>query len=133
MKQNKRPSRKHRRRPKNLLAEYNRRQRNHVWLETHIWHAKRFHMIEKWGYKLPWKPTDKSLRACYRASTRKCLIQVINMYNAMTEIVCTCTNVSECILNYTFYDSLFWRDFFYFGSHVGKPHLLSSSFEEKFS
>lgn len=75
-KQNKRPSRKHRRRPKNLLAEYNRRKRKHVWLETHIWHAKRFHMIEKWGCKLPWRPTDKSSRACYRATTKHCLIQV---------------------------------------------------------
>jgi hypothetical protein len=26
------------------LSEYNRRQRTAKWLETHIWHAKRFHM-----------------------------------------------------------------------------------------
>jgi hypothetical protein len=26
------------------LCEYNRRQRKAQWLETHIWHAKRFHM-----------------------------------------------------------------------------------------
>lgn len=38
----KRPSRRYRRRPQNLLSEYNRRQRNHIWLETHIWHAKRY-------------------------------------------------------------------------------------------
>lgn len=85
-KQNKRPSRKHRRRPKNLLAEYTRRQRKHVWLETHIWHAKRFHMIEKWGCKIPWKPTEKNVRACYRASTQHCLIQV-NMLWCQVNIV----------------------------------------------
>lgn len=69
------PSRKFRRRPKNLLEEYNRRQRKHVWLETHIWHAKRFKMEEKWGYKIPLQPTDKSKRACYRSTKHHCLIQ----------------------------------------------------------
>ncbi|XP_033736638.1 ribonucleases P/MRP protein subunit POP1-like [Pecten maximus] len=69
------PSRKFRRRPKNLLDEYNRRQRKHVWLETHIWHAKRFKMEEKWGYKIPIQPTDKSKRASYRSTKRHCLIQ----------------------------------------------------------
>ncbi|KAL4237001.1 Ribonucleases P/MRP protein subunit pop1 [Mactra antiquata] len=68
-------SRFHRRRPKNLRDEYNRRKRKHVWLETHIWHAKRFHMIEKWGFKIPWKPTMKSERACYRATSKHCLLQ----------------------------------------------------------
>ncbi|VDN44076.1 unnamed protein product, partial [Gongylonema pulchrum] len=44
------PSRFWRRRPRNLLLNYVRRQRKQIWLETHIWHAKRFRMIEKWGY-----------------------------------------------------------------------------------
>ncbi|MCP9258126.1 hypothetical protein DINM_002644 [Dirofilaria immitis] len=35
-----------RRRPRNLLLNYIRRQRKHIWLETHIWHAKRFRMIQ---------------------------------------------------------------------------------------
>ena len=61
----KRPSRKYRRRPKNLLAEYNRRQRNNVWMETHIWHAKRFKMDNKWGYRIPINPTQKGTRAAY--------------------------------------------------------------------
>lgn len=72
----KRPSRKFRRRPSNLLQEYNRRQRKNAWLETHIWHAKRFHMLERWGYKLPNYPNDKAYRACYRATAKHCLIQV---------------------------------------------------------
>lgn len=76
----KRPRRKYRRRPANLLDDYNRRQRQFIWLETHIWHAKRFHMIEKWGYKLPNFPNDKSYRACYRASAKLCLIQDISYY-----------------------------------------------------
>lgn len=74
----KRPSRKHRRKPQNLLLEYNRRQRRHAWLETHIWHAKRFHMIEKWGYKLAKSSCDKTFRSSYRATTKHCLIQDIS-------------------------------------------------------
>ena len=70
------PSRRHRRRPSNLLSEYQRRQRNNAWLETHIWHAKRFKMTTAWGYRLPLHPSDKSLRACYRATTYHCLLQV---------------------------------------------------------
>lgn len=76
----KRPSRKHRRRPQNLLKDYLRRQRKHKWLETHIWHAKRFHMIEKWGYKLPYASCDKTFRSCYRATAEHCLIQDISFY-----------------------------------------------------
>ncbi|XP_023934193.2 ribonucleases P/MRP protein subunit POP1 [Bicyclus anynana] len=76
----KRPSRKYRRRATNLLDEYNRRQRRHVWLETHIWHAKRFHMIERWGHRIAYRPCDKAFRACYRASSAHCLIQDISYY-----------------------------------------------------
>ncbi|CAG4947396.1 unnamed protein product [Parnassius apollo] len=76
----KRPSRKYRRRPSNLLNEYNRRQKKNIWLETHIWHAKRFHMIERWGYRLADRPCDKAFRACYRASSAHCLLQDISYY-----------------------------------------------------
>ncbi|CAH0729854.1 unnamed protein product, partial [Brenthis ino] len=76
----KRPSRKHRRRPTNLLEEYNRRQKRNVWLETHIWHAKRFHMVERWGHRLPYRPCDKAFRACYRATSAHCLLQDISYY-----------------------------------------------------
>ncbi|XP_011269847.2 ribonucleases P/MRP protein subunit POP1 [Camponotus floridanus] len=83
---NKRPSRKYRRRPRNLLSEYYRRQRKKIWLETHIWHAKRFHMIDKWGYKIPNYSNDKSFRASYRATTQNCLLQDISYYTCI-EIV----------------------------------------------
>ena len=79
----KRSSRKYRRRPQNLLQEYNRRQRKNVWLETHIWHAKRFHMTDKWGYKIANYPNDKSFRACYRAVAKHCLLQDISYYNCL--------------------------------------------------
>lgn len=76
----KRPSRCYRRRPNNLKAEYRRRQKTKRWLETHIWHAKRFHMIERWGFKLPEAPCDKSFRAAFRATSAHCLLQDISYY-----------------------------------------------------
>lgn len=71
-------SRKARRRHGNLLLEFNRRQRKNMWLETHIWHAKRFHMVKKWGYCLGDRPTYKCYRPCYRAMSSHCLLQVMS-------------------------------------------------------
>ncbi|XP_053916055.1 ribonucleases P/MRP protein subunit POP1 [Cuculus canorus] len=78
--QSKTKCRKARRRHINLVAEFNRRQRKNIWLETHIWHAKRFHMIKKWGYCLGDSPTEKCYRACYRAMTKHCLLQDLSYY-----------------------------------------------------
>jgi hypothetical protein len=47
-----------------------------VWLETHIWHAKRFHMAQHWGYRLADFPNDKGWRACQRALTQYCIMWV---------------------------------------------------------
>ncbi|XP_061632850.1 ribonucleases P/MRP protein subunit POP1 [Phyllopteryx taeniolatus] len=73
-------SRKARRRHGNMLLEFNRRQRKNVWLETHIWHAKRFHMVKKWGYCLGDRPTLKCYRPCYRAMSSHCLLQDLSYY-----------------------------------------------------
>ena len=98
----KRPSRKYRRRPSNLLSEYERRQKGAKggkWLETHIWHAKRYHMVKsssnlpgdvihsedaestckaqingKWGYNLAEYSNDKIFRSCYRGISQKCIM-----------------------------------------------------------
>ncbi|XP_071390459.1 ribonucleases P/MRP protein subunit POP1 [Centroberyx affinis] len=78
--QAKNKSRKARRRHGNLLLEFNRRQRKNMWLETHIWHAKRFHMLKKWGYCLGDRPTYKCYRPCYRAMSSHCLLQDLSYY-----------------------------------------------------
>lgn len=84
-KQSKCPRRKFRRRPNNLLTEYNRRQNKFVWLETHIWHAKRFKMVSKWGYKLAENAYSKVFRASYRAFSYHCLVQDIS-YHCCIEV-----------------------------------------------
>ncbi|KAJ8013410.1 hypothetical protein DPEC_G00052980 [Dallia pectoralis] len=78
--QSKSKSRKARRRHGNMLLEFNRRQRKNLWLETHIWHAKRFHMVKKWGYWLGDRPTLKCYRACYRAMSSHSLLQDLSYY-----------------------------------------------------
>ena len=74
----KRPSRRYRRKPSNLMKEYARRQQKNIWMETHIWHAKRFHMEDLWGYKIPVAPCDKRFRAAYKATSKHCLVQDIS-------------------------------------------------------
>lgn len=73
-------SRRARRRHGNMLLAFNRRQRKNIWLETHIWHAKRFHMVKKWGYCLGDRPTYKCYRPCYRAMSSHCLLQDLSYY-----------------------------------------------------
>lgn len=108
-------SRKFKRRPNNLLDEFMRRQRRISWLETHLWHAKRFHMVERWGFRLADRPCDKAFRACYRASAKHCLLQDVS-YLSCIEIsgiedyiigklknLCDCTTGltmgAKCFLN----------------------------------
>jgi len=62
--------RKHRRKIRFLLNHYERRQREFKWMETHIWHAKRFAMEDLWGFKVPYKSRDKSCRTVYKLSQR---------------------------------------------------------------
>lgn len=78
-----RPSRKYRRKPNNLMKEYTRRAQTNVWLETHVWHAKRYHMKQLWGYKIPYAPTDKRYRASYKAAANHCLVQDFSFYGAI--------------------------------------------------
>ena len=53
------------------------------WLETHLWHSKRFRMSEekeahysKWGCRVALKPYQKSFRPSYRAIAKHCAVQV---------------------------------------------------------
>ncbi|CRK86886.1 CLUMA_CG000711, isoform A [Clunio marinus] len=78
-----RPSRKYRRKPSNLMKEYERRTKKFKWLETHIWHAKRFHMKELWGYKIPFVTTDKRYRANYKAAANHCLVHDLSFFGGI--------------------------------------------------
>lgn len=78
------PASRHKRRKlSNLLERTAHRRLRNRWLETHVWHAKRFHMTKRWGYSLPEAPCDKAFRACYRASSAHCLLQDISYYKCI--------------------------------------------------
>ncbi|KDE07210.1 hypothetical protein MVLG_02433 [Microbotryum lychnidis-dioicae p1A1 Lamole] len=51
-----------------------KRQRGKLWLETHVWHAKRTHMTTRWGHRLAIRPTEKAFRPSYRASVHGALV-----------------------------------------------------------
>lgn len=46
--------------------KYMKRQRKFTWLSTHVWHAKRSHLIKRWGFQIPLKPTQKAFRLSHR-------------------------------------------------------------------
>ena len=70
----KNPCRKTRRHHSKLMQDYIKRNQTSMWLETHIWHAKRMKMIERWGYKLALHCNDKGHRASYRFARDSALI-----------------------------------------------------------
>ncbi|XP_071964553.1 ribonucleases P/MRP protein subunit POP1-like [Antedon mediterranea] len=97
----KKRSRRHRRRPSNLRSEFNRRQRKFIWLETHLWHAKRFKMEDKWGHRIPLHSNEKGVRAAYRSVIKHCLMQDVS-YGGVVELVGRKENilkVMNCITN----------------------------------
>ncbi|UJR20918.1 hypothetical protein I4U23_024027 [Adineta vaga] len=79
----KRPSRRYRRRPRDLLLSYTNRQRTIKWLKTHIWHAKRFHMNTFWNYRLAEKSNTKCIRPTYKALHERCLIHDMSYYGCI--------------------------------------------------
>ncbi|WVQ77825.1 hypothetical protein IAR50_007516 [Cryptococcus sp. DSM 104548] len=59
------------------------RQRSKRWLPTHIWHAKRYHMVNHWGWRLPMSPTLKSFRPAYRAGRRRAVAWDVSYYGVI--------------------------------------------------
>nr|CDS26716.1 ribonucleases P:MRP protein subunit POP1 [Hymenolepis microstoma] len=44
------------------------------WIPTALWHAKRFHIIQNWGWRIPYAPTDKMFKTLQRATTDRCML-----------------------------------------------------------
>ncbi|TFK70360.1 POP1-domain-containing protein [Pluteus cervinus] len=78
-----------------------KRQRDKSWLETHLWHAKRMHMEEMWGYRLAVQPTEKSFRPSHRASTQGSIIHDASYFSfielkgpgeILKKVLCLCSD-----------------------------------------
>ena len=72
----KKKSRKQRRKLRNLRDDNTCKQRKNSWLETHIWHAKRMHMMDYYGYRVAERANDKGVRQAYRSLRHGCLLSV---------------------------------------------------------
>lgn len=51
-----------------------------MWLETHIWHAKRFHMARLYGYKLALHDNCKAMRPTLKALNKFCIVHDESYY-----------------------------------------------------
>ncbi|RCK59015.1 Ribonucleases P/MRP protein subunit POP1 [Candida viswanathii] len=51
--------------------KYAKRQKEFVWIPTHIWHVKRFHMVKKYGFQIPYSPNQKCFKLMNRWNRAK--------------------------------------------------------------
>ncbi|KAK6462422.1 nuclear RNase [Scheffersomyces coipomensis] len=63
--------------------KYYKRQRQFVWLPTHIWHAKRFHMIKQHGFQIPLSPTQKCFKMMSRQSKNDSILFDTSYYTSL--------------------------------------------------
>lgn len=68
-----------------------------VWLPTHLWHAKRMHMENLWGFRLPMHPNDKAARAGYRASKNTCIMEDVSYYRVFELRGQTQKDILDCL------------------------------------
>ena len=92
-KTDKKPCRREHCQPCKLEAEYRSRQCDKAWLETHIWHTKRMHMVDKWSYRLAEHCNDKGVRATYRYLRHGCLVSVSKPLNYQQLLVCCASGI----------------------------------------
>lgn len=90
--------------PKGNL-KFAHRQKEFVWLPTHIWHAKRFHMMKNWGYQIPFSPNQKCFRATSRAAKQGCLAYETSHFCEMVVQCQTVDNVKDLLLTFTKYEN----------------------------
>ncbi len=73
------PSRRRRRKASSLRKEFGHHGKGKsevLKLETHQWHAKRMHMVEKYNCHVAEHCSDKGVRAARRSLAHGCLLSV---------------------------------------------------------
>lgn len=88
-----------------------RRQGKTKWLRTHLWHAKRFHMTDIWGYRLAVRPAEKCRRGLYKAAIYKTLLSDISYMQSM-QVTASRADLSQVLEKLTgqpwIYNENFW-------------------------
>lgn len=77
--------RKYRRKARFLLAIRKLRAKNDAWLETHIWHAKRFRMADLGGLRVAEQCNDRGLRSSYKAAAHASVVHD-SSYKAVLQV-----------------------------------------------
>ncbi|ENN73492.1 hypothetical protein D910_12245 [Dendroctonus ponderosae] len=99
---------------------------------------RRFHMVEKWGFKLPKQPCDKSFRACYRATTQHCLVQdlsyirCIEIAGAYPSIISKLAKVTDSKIGLTFSATCFCEVYLNVGYGSGWDVIVPSVWSQAF-
>ncbi|KAF8771568.1 Ribonucleases P/MRP protein subunit POP1 like protein [Argiope bruennichi] len=71
----------HKKKPKDLQEEYASRSKpDSIWLENHIWFAKRFKMDILWGYHIPIHPNDKKIGSSHDSVANHAMLQDLSYY-----------------------------------------------------
>jgi hypothetical protein len=74
----------------------NRVSKNLFWLDTHIWHVKRFFMSEMWGFKLPTRNTFRGLRFISEALKNSCVIQDVSFIRPI-ELMASLSDITNVL------------------------------------
>lgn len=86
-------------------VKYGSRQKTYTWQPTHIWHAKRFHMMKKWGFQIPFSPNQKCFRSTSRAAKQGTVLFDTSYYGEMVIDCIDITGLEAVLLEVTKYNS----------------------------
>lgn len=89
--------RKYRKKARFLDSIRKLRAKNPAWLETHVWHAKRFSMAVLGGKRVAIKCNDRGYRSCYRATAHASVVHDAS-YLAIVEVCSTSKDVLKAVL-----------------------------------
>lgn len=84
-------------------VKFGNRQKKFTWTPNHIWHAKRFHMMKKWGYQFPFSPNQKCFRATSRASKTAALAFETSYYSSLIVHCHDAAGVLSALQTFTIY------------------------------
>lgn len=126
--------------------KYMKRQHSFTWLSTHVWNAKRCHMVKMWNYQVPWSPTQKCFRLTHRIMSSSAssdgsmccdtsfigtLLILCKDYNSLKNLVSQLTNNRGQLKKYSESQNLFEGLIYHIETHaiLGPCTLIWVNFE----
>jgi len=91
--------RKHRRRPSIIFSQRSLHSENldkNLWLETHVWHAKRMQMKNIWGFRLSTNNNGRGKRSIGKSLRNSCILHD-SSYMRPIQLTGNIANIKELI------------------------------------